>query len=38
MPFTTPRCDHMRVRIEGKGDVKILSISRNIENGSELNV
>ncbi len=38
MPFITPRCDHMRMQIKGQGNVKILSISRNIETGSELNV
>lgn len=38
LPFITPRCDHMRIRITGKGDVKIYSISRKVELGSELNV
>ncbi len=38
IPFITPRCDHMRVKIEGRGDVKIISVSRNIESGSDLNV
>lgn len=38
LPFSTPRCDHMCIRIEGRGDIKIISISRNIESGSELNV
>lgn len=38
LPFITPRCDHLRLRIEGKGDIKIISISRSIESGSELNV
>lgn len=38
LPFITPRCDHMRIRLEGKGDIKIISISRNTERGSELNV
>lgn len=38
LPFITPRCDHLRIKIEGKGNVKIYSISRKIENGSELNV
>ena len=35
IPFVTPRCDHLKMRIEGKGDVKILSISRKTEKGSE---
>jgi hypothetical protein len=38
LPFITPRCDHMRIKIMGKGDVKIYSISRKVELGSELNV
>lgn len=38
LPFITPRCDHMRIRIEGKGDIKIYSIARKIESGSDLNV
>lgn len=35
IPFITPRCDHLKIKIEGKGDIKILSISRKIEKGSE---
>jgi len=38
LPFSSPRCDHLKIRISGKGKVKIFSISRNIEVGSELNV
>ena len=38
LPFITPRCDHLRIKIQGRGDVKIYSISRKIESGSELNV
>ncbi len=38
LPFITARCDHMRIRIQGVGDIKIHSISRKIESGSELNV
>lgn len=38
LPFITPRCDHMRVKVEGKGDIKIFSISRKVHQGSELNV
>lgn len=38
LPFITPRCDHMRIKITGIGEVKIYSISRKIESGSELNV
>ena len=35
IPIITPRCDHMKMKIEGKGDVKILSIARKTEKGSE---
>ena len=35
IPFITPRCDHLKIKIEGSGDIKILSISRKIEKGSE---
>ncbi len=38
LPFTTPRCDHLRMKIEGSGKVKVYSISRKTETGSELNV
>lgn len=38
LPFITPRCDHLKIRISGKGNVKIFSISRKTETGSELNV
>ena len=31
MPVVTPRCDHMRFRISGKGDAKIYSISFETE-------
>lgn len=38
LPFTSPRCDHLKIRISGKGKAKILGISRKTEVGSELNV
>ncbi len=38
LSFITPRCDHLRIRLEGTGNMKILSISRDIEIGSDLNV
>ncbi len=38
LPFSSPRCDHLKIRISGKGKVKVFSISRKIEVGSELNV
>ena len=38
LPFITPRCDTLSIRIRGKGRIRIFSISRKIERGSELNV
>ncbi len=38
LPFITPRCDHLRIKIKGKGYIKIYSIARKIESGSDLNV
>ena len=36
LPIRPKRCDYMRLRIEGIGDVKIYSITKTIEQGSEL--
>lgn len=36
LPIRPKRCDHMRLRIEGKGMAKIYSITKTIEQGSEL--
>ena len=36
IPIRPKRCDHMRLRIEGVGAVKIYSIAKTIEQGSEL--
>ncbi len=38
LPFITPRCDHLRMKITGTGNVKIINISRKTEAGSDLNV
>ena len=38
LPFSSPRCDHLKIRISGKGKARILGISRKTEVGSELNV
>lgn len=38
LPFTTPRCDRLRIRIRGTGKVKLYSVSRKTQTGSELNV
>ena len=35
LSFQTPRCDHLKLKIEGTGNVKIFSISRKTELGSE---
>ena len=35
LSLQTPRCDHLKIKLEGKGDIKIFSISRKIEKGSE---
>ena len=36
IPIRPNRCDHMKLRIEGMGAVKIYSITKTIEQGSEL--
>ena len=36
IPIRPKRCDHMKLRIEGVGGVKIYSITKTIEQGSEL--
>ena len=36
LPIRPKRCDYMRLRMEGIGDVKIYSITKTIEEGSEL--
>ena len=36
VPIRPRRCDHMKLRIVGKGDGKIYSITKTIEQGSEL--
>lgn len=35
IPVRPRRCDHMRMRFEGTGDVKIFSIARVLEKGSD---
>lgn len=35
VPIRPKRCDHFRIRIQGIGDAKILSISKTIESGSD---
>lgn len=36
LPIRPKRCDHMKLRIEGEGNAKIYSITKTIEQGSEL--
>lgn len=36
LPIRPKRCDHMRLRIEGNGMAKIYSITKTIEQGSEI--
>ena len=36
VPIRPKRCDHMKLRIEGEGMTKIYSITKTIEQGSEL--
>jgi hypothetical protein len=36
IPVRPRRCDHLRLRIEGEGMSKIYSITKTIEQGSEL--
>jgi hypothetical protein len=36
VPIRPKRCDHFRLRIEGEGDAKIYSITKTIEEGSEI--
>ena len=35
VPIRPKRCDHMKLKIVGKGDAKIYSITKTIEQGSE---
>jgi hypothetical protein len=36
IPIKPKRCDHMRLKIQGKGDAKIFSICKTIEGGSSI--
>ena len=35
VPIRPKRCDHFRLRIEGEGDAKIYSVTKNVEEGSD---
>jgi hypothetical protein len=36
IPVRPMRCDHMELRIDGIGDAKVYSITKTIEEGSDL--
>lgn len=36
LPVIPRRCDHLKLRMSGKGDFKLFSIARNIERGSDV--
>ena len=36
LPIRPKRCDHFRIRIDGKGDAKIYSLTKTIEQGGDL--
>ena len=36
VPIKPKRCDHFRLRIVGEGDAKIYSMTKTIENGSDV--
>lgn len=36
VPIKARRCDHFRLRIEGEGDAKIFSVTKTIEQGSDI--
>lgn len=37
MPISIQRCDHFRIRISGKGDMKLYSIAKISEQGTDVN-
>ena len=38
IPYVTPRCYSMKLRIEGTGDIKLYSITKSVEMGSDVRV
>ena len=36
LPIRVKRCDHLRMRISGKGDAKVYSITKTVEQGSDV--
>ena len=36
IPIVPVRCDHMKIKIEGKGDVKIISLAKILEEGGDV--
>lgn len=37
VPIRLRRCDHFRLRLEGQGDVRLFSITKTVEGGSDTN-
>lgn len=38
LPFYTPRCNSLKLKLIGSGDIKVYSITKTIESGSDVNV
>lgn len=38
IPIRPRRCDHMRLKLEGSGEIKLFSIAKTIEDGSDVHV
>ena len=36
LPITVPRCDHLKIKMEGNGECKIFSLAKYLEVGSEI--
>lgn len=36
LPIVPQRCDHMKIKFEGKGDVKIISLAKILEEGGDV--
>ena len=37
VPICLRRCDHFRLRLEGEGDVRLFSVTKTVESGSDTN-
>ncbi len=36
LPIVPRRCDHMRLRVSGRGEMRLYSLSRVLERGSDI--